>query len=180
MDSINKNQPEENHKDLVRKEAIAKIKEIVEQAETCFFCTVVVPGFPSNSRPMSVQRVDDEGNLWFLSAKDSYKNKAISNDPAVQLYFQGSKHSHFLELYGRATISTDKAKIKELWEPLVKTWFTEGEDDPNITVIKFEPISGYYWDNKHGNAVAGIKMMIGALIGKTLDDSIEGTIKVKK
>jgi hypothetical protein len=49
-------------------------------------------------------------------------------------------------------------------------------DDPRITVIKVVPSEGYYWDNKHGNAVAGVKMMIGAMIGKTLDDSVEGKL----
>ena len=68
--------------------------------------------------------------------------------------------------------------IEELWEPLVKTWFTEGKDDPRITVIRVDPIEGYYWDNKHGNAIAFIKMTAGAIIGKTIDDSIEGTIRV--
>jgi len=38
------------------------------------------------------------------------------------------------------------------------------------------PTEGYYWDNKHGSAVAGVKMLIGAAIGKTLDDSIEGQV----
>lgn len=75
-----------------------------------------------------------------------------------------------------ATVSRDKTKIKELWNFVLKTWFTEGMDDPRITVIKVAPSHGYYWDNKHGNAVAGIKMLIGATIGKTLDDSIEGKI----
>lgn len=60
---------------------------------------------------------------------------------------------------------------------MVKTWFTEGLDDPRITAIKVMPTEGYYWDNKHGNAVAGVKMMIGAAIGKTLDDSIEGRVR---
>lgn len=81
-------------------------------------------------------------------------------------------------LSGQATVSRDKAKIKELWEPIVKTWFTEGVDDPRITVIKVLPNDGYYWDTKHSMAVAGIKMMIGATIGKTLDDSIQGTVRV--
>ena len=60
--------------------------------------------------------------------------------------------------------------------PLLKTWFTEGEDDPRITVIAVDPLGGYYWDNKHGKAIAGIKMLVGAATGKTLDDSIEGTL----
>lgn len=40
MDSINKNQPEENREDLRGKKAVAKIKSLVEKAQTCFFCTV--------------------------------------------------------------------------------------------------------------------------------------------
>ena len=125
---------------------------------------------------MSVQEVDAAGTLWFLSASDSHKNLEIAQDPAVRLFFQGSEHSGFLTLTGKATVSTDKNKIKELWKPILKTWFTGGVDDPRITAIAVSPSSGYYWDNKHGNAVAGIKMMVGAAIGKTLDDSIEGRV----
>jgi general stress protein 26 len=178
MDSINKNQPEDNFKNLSGKGAVEKIKEIVEQAKTCFFMTGFKAKGPVQTRPMSVQKTDSEGNLWFLSANDSHKNAEIKKDAHVQLLFQGSAHSDFLNLYGKATISTDKKKIKELWEPIVKVWFTEGIDDPRITVIKVTPREGYYWDNKHGNAIAYIKMLAGAATGKTLDDSVNGTLKV--
>jgi general stress protein 26 len=61
---------------------------------------------------------------------------------------------------------------------VINTWFTGGKDDPRVTVLMVEPTDGYYWDNKHGNTIAGIKMLLGAATGKTLDDSIEGTVKV--
>src|SRR5690606_16812890 len=105
---------------------------------TCFFCTAVGTGKSNASRPMSVQKVDDEGNLWFMSANDSHCNAEIGMDPYVRLYFQGSAHSDFMVLSGKATISEDRAKIKELWEPIMKTWFTEGENDPRISVIRVE------------------------------------------
>jgi general stress protein 26 len=178
MDSINKNQPEKNHEDLQPSEAIRKIKELVENAESCFFCTSATSGESHGVRPMAAKKVDHDGNLWFLSASDSHKNQEINLDPYVKLYFQGSAHSDFLFLKGIASISTDRTYIKELWEPILKTWFTEGIDDPRITVIKVTPTDGYYWDTKHGNAVAGIKMLIGAAIGKTLDDSIEGKLDI--
>lgn len=177
MDSINQQQPEQNRKDLTGKEAIEKMKDIKDKNSTCFFCTHS-SGKPMAVRPMSVQQLDDKGNFWFLSAGDSHKNLELQSDNEVQLLFQGSAHSDFLVINGTANISTDKQKIKQLWEPLVKTWFTEGADDPRITVIKVQPRSGYYWDNKHGNAVAFAKMAIGAAIGKTLDDSIEGEIRL--
>lgn len=178
MDSINKNQPEDNREDLQGQNAVKKIKEMVEQAQTCFFCSAVATGDSHGDRPMSVQQVDEEGNLWFLSASDSRKNQELAIDPNVRLYFQGSKHSDFMQLNGRAAISRDQEKIKELWSPILKTWFTEGVDDPRITVIKVAPSEGYYWDTKHGLAVAGVKMLIGAMIRKTLDDSIEGKLDV--
>jgi|ERR1700761_1675505 len=178
MDSINQQQPEENFKSLAGTEAIAKIKELAEQTKTCFFCSNIKTGLPLSTRPMAVQKIDDEGNFWFLSANDSHKNAELVHDPFVHLLFQGSAHSDFLNIYGIATASEDKEKIKELWEPIMKTWFTEGEDDPRISVVKVEPIEGYYWDNKHGNAIAFVKMLAGAALGKTLDDSIEGKLEV--
>ena len=127
---------------------------------------------------MSIEKADEAGHLWFLSASDSHKNREIEADPQVRIFLQGDKHSGFLVLEGTATIHRDKALIGELWNPVMKTWFTEGKDDPRITVVKVTPTDCYYWDNKHGNAVAGVKMLIGAAIGVTLDDSIEGHIKV--
>lgn len=176
MDSINKNQQEDNFKNLAGPEAVEKIKETVKESAVCFFCTDIREGKSFATRPMSVQEVDEEGNCWFLSADDSHKNAEIKSDSHVQLLFKGSQYADFLSLYGTATISKDKGLIKELWKPLVKAWFTEGEDDPRITVIKVTPQEGYYWDNKHGNLVALVKTAVSAITGKTMDDSIEGNI----
>jgi general stress protein 26 len=177
MNSINRNQPEKNRADLRGSEALEKIRELVGKAKNCFFCTTAADG-RTGTRPMNVRKVDDRGDLWFLSASDSHQNEELARDPSVQLYFQGSSHSDFLHLRGRATISTDRSKVDELWEPVIKTWFTGGKDDPRITVIRVTPTDGYYWDTKHGNTIAAAKMLLGAAIGTTLDDSIEGTLSL--
>ena len=177
MDSINQNQPEDNFKNLMGKEAIDKIKELADKASSCFFCTDIQTGKPFDTRPMAPEKIDDEGNFWFLSSSDSHKNEELERDPSVQLLFQGSSYSDYLSIYGKAVISRDKEKIKELWDPMMKTWFTEGQDDPRITVIQVIPSEGYYWDTKHGMAVATVKRIFGAIKGETYDDSIEGTIQ---
>lgn len=178
MDSINQQQPEHNRENLSGAEAAKKIKELAEGAQTCFFCTDIQQGKPFSVRPMSAQKVDDEGNIWFLSADDSNKNEQVAADPNVQLLFQGSQHSDSLTIFGTASVSRDRQKIKELWMPLAKVWFTEGEDDPRITVIKVKPTDGYYWDTKHGRMIAFAKMIVGAITGETLDDSVEGKLEV--
>ena len=99
-------------------------------------------------------------------------------NPCVHLLFQGSSHSNYLSIHGIATISRDKERIRELWNPLLKTWLTKGQDDKRITIIKAAPYDGYYWDHKHGSTVAFMKMAVGAALGNTLDDSIEGEMKM--
>ena len=170
MNSIDKNQAEKNYQDLNNDDSINKIINLA-QDQTCFLCT------SKGGRPMTVQKVDKEGSIWFLSSNDSNQNKEIGENSVINLYFQGSKHSDFMHLYGTAQILEDKSIIKELWNPIFKTWFTEGENDPRISIIKFTTDNGHYWDTKHGNFIAGIKIIIGASIGITLDDSIQGKLK---
>lgn len=178
MDSINQNQTEQNHQNLDNVSAVEKIKELAGIAKTGFLCTIPSGDNSNGTRPMTVQDIDEQGTIWFLVANDSHTFLDIHVNSAVKLYFQGSAHSDFLFLEGTAILSADKNRIKELWNPFLKTWFTEGENDPRIAIIKVSPETGYYWDNKHGNAVAAIKVAIGAAIGKTLDDSIEGDLIV--
>ena len=178
MDSINKQQPEDNFENLHGTNAIEKIKEMVKASPSCFFCSNIQTGKAFDTRPMAVQEIDDQGNFWFLSSNDSHKNSEVQSDPEVQLLFQGSDYSDFMSIYGTATVSEDKERIKELWNPMLKTWFTEGVDDPRISVIMVKPTEGYYWDTKHNKAVGLIKRTVGAIVGKTIDDSIEGNLSV--
>jgi len=176
MDSINQQQPEMNRQDLSGADAAKRLKEMAEDADACFFVTQGGVGDSRGVRPMNMREVDDAGQLWFLSSNDSNKNAELAANPAVKLYFQKNGHAGFVEVDGYAEILTDRERIKELWNFMLKTWFTEGEDDPRITVIRVIPRRGYYWDNKHGDVVAGAKIAVGAVIGKTLDDSIEGIL----
>ena len=178
MDSINKNQKEDNFENLHGPEAVKKIKDLADKAGSCFCCTKITSGSSVQTRPMATDEIDEQGNFYFLSANDSHKNKEINEDSKVQLLFQGSSHSDFMTLYGDASISRDQKKIDDLWNPIMKNWFTEGKDDPRITVIKFVPSEGYYWDTKHAMPVSLIKRVVGSIIGETMDDSIEGNIKV--
>ena len=164
-----------DQKNLNREAAADKIKELAEGIETCMFCTY--KGIKLESRPMSVQDIDDNGYLWFLSDKRSNKNLEINLNSTVELFF-AKGHDSFLSLHGHASILYDRDKIKELWNPIIKVWMTEGVDDPNLSIIKVVPEDGYYWNNKHGKMVAIVKMTAALLTGKTMDDGIEGNLEL--
>ena len=154
--------------------ATERVKEMAEAIDFCMFCTM--DGNELQARPMSTQKVDDDGNIWFLSDKDSNKNKEIQLNPAVHLMY-GKGHEMFLSLKGEAEILFDKEIIKDLWNPHIKVWFTEGVDDPRISIIKVKYTSGHYWDSKNGRMIQLAKMAASLLSGKTMDDSIEGELK---
>lgn len=127
---------------------------------------------------MSTQTVDEEGCIWFFSSKDSNKNNEIKNSK-VYLHFSNQGKQNYLDVAGDAEIITDRQKIEKLWNPIVKTWFTEGKDDPDITLLRIVPVESHYWDTKHGKMVAFLKIMTGAIIGKTMDDGVEGQLNIK-
>lgn len=165
-----------DHKDLQNHEGIEKLKKIAMDVDICMFCTNV-SGIPFDTRPMSTQDVDDQGNLWFMSKKGSNKDQEIKQDDRVQLLYADKKSSDYMTVNGHADVFYDRQKVGELWKPHAKAWFTEGKDDPEISIIRVRPEEAYYWDTRHGGMVAFFKMMVSAAVGKTMDDSVEGSIK---
>jgi len=163
-------------KNLAGKEAIEKVKEMAGEIKSCLFCTNIGDG-RFDTRPMSTQDVDDEGNIWFLSDKNSDKNRDIQSDANVQLLYTNSSNYNFMSVYGAAEAFYDREKIEQLWEPVAKAWMQGGKDDPNLSVIKVTPKGGYYWDNKHNKLVALAKIAAALVSGKTMDDGIEGTLE---
>lgn len=159
-------------------EAVNKIQEFVHHNATCLFCTSIREDAPFMTRPMAVQLVDNAGNLWFLSAKDSDKNLEIRQDDAVQLLFDSDGHSRFLSLFGHAEIEHDRRRIEELWQPLDKAWFAEGEEDASISVIRFVPHEGYYWDTKHGKLVTFLKLVGSMAGGHAADEGVQGRVSL--
>lgn len=165
-------------KNLTHQEAIDKFKELVKHQSICLLTTRLTE-VPLMTRPMSVQKVCDQGNFWFLSSGDSDKNQEIMNDPRVQMFFSNTSNYEFLSVYGKATITRDREKIDELWSDIAKAWFPEGKEDPRVTVIKVTPEEGFYWDTKDGKLVSMIKILASAVSGKTLEEGVEGTIAVR-
>lgn len=164
-------------KNLSNQEAITKLKELAKSADICLFTTNLTK-IPLATRPMAAQQVDDDGNVWFFSGKDSNKNDEIDKDNRVQLFFANKSSSEYLSVFGEASVVDDIEKARELWNPVLKTWFNDGIDDPNLSLVQIKPIEAYYWDTKNSKAVSLLKIAVGAITGKTMDDGVEGKLKI--
>ncbi len=160
-------------KHLHNQEAVKKIKEIADSIKVCLFCTNL-ESQPFDTRPMSTLDIDDEGNLWFMSSKSSNKDQQIKQDDKVQLLYADNGSSTYLSVYGHADVFSDRSKVEELWTPIAKAWFTEGKDDPDISIIRVRTEEGYYWDTKDGKMVSFLKIVAAAVTGKSMDGGVEG------
>jgi len=167
-----------NNENLNNKEAIDKLKSLVDDIMVCLFCTDLKTDDGATCRPMNAIKVCDQGNIWFFSEKSSDKNKAIAADKDVQLFFSHPGKSSYLVVNGEAEIILDKAKIEELWSPVAKIWFKEGKDDPNISVIKVIPSTAYYWDTDGNQMINFLKMVASVVTGKNLVTGNQGALKV--
>lgn len=149
-------------------EAIKKIKELAEEITFCFFCTDLAQP-PFESTPMSVQEVDENGNIWFLASKESEKYKNIKINEQVQLYFSDPSSMKYLSLFAKAELVDDQKRIDKYWNKFVAGWFEKGRADPNIVLFKIIPQQAHYWDTKHHKLVSYAVTLLNA-IGSNLDD----------
>ena len=166
-----------NTENLNNKEAIDKLKSLVGDIVVCLFCTDLATDDGATCRPMSAIKVCDQGNIWFFSEKNSDKNKAITADKNVQLFFSHPAKSMYLVVNGEAEIILDKTTIDELWTPIAKIWFKEGKVDPSISIIKVTPTNAYYWDTDGNRMINFVKMIASVATGKNLITGKQGTLK---
>ena len=123
--------------------------------------------------------VEENGTLWFFTDIRSIKVEEVSMDHTVHLVYAHPGKESFLDVWGNAAVITDKQTIKDKWSPMVKAWFPGGIDDPNISLLKVKPQDAYYWDAEAGKMVSFLKIIAGAITGKSaLSSDAQGRLKV--
>ena len=132
--------------------AIAKARELLPSFKTTMLVTKSLDGTDLHMRPMGMQGDPSVfgGTLWFFTDDRSHKVREIQREPGVTLVFQNDQDNRYLQLAGTAAVVSDRAKMRELYTPIVRTWFPEGLDDPHLTLIRFDATGGSFWDSPGG------------------------------
>jgi len=164
-------------KNLSDQEALKKFKKLVNDINVCMFITNNKDS--ESTRPMYTVEVEDNGTLWFFTDIRSIKVEEVSTDHTVHLVYAHPGKESFLDVWGNASVVTDKQTIKDKWTAFVKAWFPGGIDDPNISLLKVNPQHVYYWDAEAGRMVSFIKIIAGVITGKpAVSSDAKGSLKV--
>jgi len=146
----------------VNQDSIQKVRDLIKGIKIAMLTTSNSDGV-LHSRPMGTQEVEFDGDLWFFTGSDTQKVNEIKKDQVVNVSY--ASDPRYVSISGTAQIVNDKAKMKELWNPLFKAWFPDGLDDPTLRLLKVTVKQAEYWDNP-GGIVATIIGFAESLINK--------------
>ncbi len=144
---------------------VQKLGELIKEIRIAMLTTVEADGI-LHSRPMATQSVDFDGDLWFFTSAESGKAHEISNNQRVNLNYSGKDDNLYVSVSGTAQIVRDKDKIKELWQPVLKAWFPDGLDDPNLALLRVSVEKAEYWDSPHSAVVKVVGFIQALATGK--------------
>ncbi len=162
-------------KNLSGPDGLKKINDLVKDIRIAMM-TTAAPDGSFDSRPMVTQKSDFDGDVWFLTRAESGKVAEIQDDSHISLLYADADNSKFVSAKGRAYLSRDRAKIQELWNPMYKAWFPEGEDDPSITVLRVNISEAQYWEASSSKLLRGLKYVAAAATGGAIDLGKTGKI----
>lgn len=146
-----------------------KLKEMIKDIDFCMLSTIDENGH-LHSRPMSLNsEVDEDANLWFFTSSNSLKAHEIERSPQVNASFSNPEDSQYVSLSGTAELVTDRAKIKELWKPILKAWFPDGPEQADLALLKVRVERAEYWDSP-SSTVAQVFSFVSAIVtGKQVE-----------
>lgn len=122
-------------------------------------------GERQRARPLAATVEKDEGAIYFLTDIAGEKDDQIAEFPFVSVNFADNRKARYVVFSGKATLSNDRDRIKELWSPFARAWW-DSPEDPSIRVIKMIPEDAELWDSP-GRLISTVSMLTAAVTGKS-------------
>jgi general stress protein 26 len=131
------------------------------------------------SRPMSTQKFEFDGDLWFFTSDQTHKIEEIERNNRVNVSYSNPPENRFVSVSGVAEIVKDRAKIEELWDPFLKAWFPMGLDDPTLCLLKVAVEKAEYWELPTGALVHVAGFVKSLVTGKEAEWGDNEKIEVR-
>ena len=101
------------------------------------------------SRPMTTQKPEFDGTVWFFVSNDADVIDEIAADAEVNIAY--AKDKNYVSLSGKASLVDDDQKKKDLWYPELKKWCDgAGPESEQVKLITVEVDTARYWDMASG------------------------------
>lgn len=122
-----------------------KLHELIDGMRFAMLTTIDEEG-ALHSRPMAIIEREFDGDLWFFTSTKTHKVSEVERDHHVNVAFAEPKDQRFVSVAGLARVVRDRDKLEELWSPMLKAFFPDGLDSPDLALLHIEVRSAEYWD----------------------------------
>ncbi|WP_028050443.1 pyridoxamine 5'-phosphate oxidase family protein [Cellulomonas sp. URHD0024] len=152
---------------------LATVAKLIKDTRIAMLTTVGSDG-ALVSRPMGVQDVDFDGDLWFFADEDSHKVHEIESGSPANAAFAGS--TSWVSVSGEADVVRDLARIKELWGPTAEAWFPDGPETPGVVLIALRGRTAEYWQSPGGRLTTVLSLVKAKVTGERYDGGENETV----
>jgi general stress protein 26 len=135
-----------------QEENVRKLREMIKGIEFAMLTTVEDDG-SLRSRPMATQRIEFDGDLYFFTKVNAPKVDEVECDFNVCVSYAAPEDQRYVSMSGLARLLDDRAKMEELWFPDLETWFPDGLQDPELTLLWISVTQAEYWEGPFGTLV---------------------------
>lgn len=163
---------------MSKNDNIDRVWEIVEKVGVCMLTTQFGDGL--RARPLEARPDRDAGLIFFVTDILSGKEEEIEATPDVGLVFIDSNDKAYLSITGRACIIRDADKTEMAWRKTDEVWWPGGPTDPNVCLLRVEPLTAELWDGPASALVTAYEFAKARLTGKepNLGENRKVTVKM--
>ncbi|MNO52686.1 Pyridoxamine 5'-phosphate oxidase [compost metagenome] len=149
---------------VAHQEAIETVRDLIKGIDTAMLTTVTSEGLVS--RPMKTQEVEFDGDLWFLTMKDTNKCRELLHNPNVNVAYVDKS---YVSIRGRAELVDNRAKIKSFWNLAYEKLLDTTSDDPRLVLIRVHADTAEYWET--GSKIKLVKKLFSKITGSDSNDT---------
>ncbi|MER2012960.1 pyridoxamine 5'-phosphate oxidase family protein [Psychrobacter alimentarius] len=153
-----------------KQEQLDKIQDVIKDVKFAMMSTVNSKG-DVHAWPMTTSETSiGAKEIWFIGDKTSDVVKDIQDNPKIGLSYASEDEKNYVSVSANAELSSDQAKLDELWSPVYNAFFEHGKEDPNVQLIKVVPHGVECWLS--GSSTVNMFKMAAAALqdGKTAED----------
>jgi general stress protein 26 len=121
-----------------------RVWDIIEKVGVCMLTTQAAGRL--RARPIEARPDRKAGLIFAVSDVRSAKQDEIEAAPDVGLVFIDAKAKAYLSIIARGRVMRDTAKIAQVWRKTDAMWWQGGPTDPNVCMLRIEPLTAELWD----------------------------------
>ena len=102
-----------------------------------------------HTRPMAIKIRQDlvEPYVYFYIRNSSQVGQEIRLKDYIHLGYMDETTHLYVTFKGKGAIKQDEQLKQQLWTPMMKTWFPEGLDDPQLGLVEVKLEEAQIWDS---------------------------------